>query len=338
MRHLTSLLVTLPTVSGVIQEQRDQPARVRLVDIDNGVLKGRFHLVDEHYFIQETDDAPLNRRCWVALERMLSRRIVHFASEQVIWDYARLTACEALLHGTVVWMNSVRVQQKMGCKHGSHFLTTPRIIDEGLAQWARIVNAYSACGLTVLGDKPIAILGVAEHLRNELTVEYCAGLWRSKLEIQLAWQVKQLQPDRSPRNDLAPSWSWISVNGEVELQQIDVYEGYDLEPLASITEVSLCREANGGRGEKLIRNLQMRCGLNQVRLEGDDQNYHLEGDGMEHARRAWADAPDVVDAEGLFFVPLFEIQMALSFQEKWKAASEIRGIIVQGVEGKPGDV
>ncbi|KAM0417480.1 hypothetical protein ACHAPT_012544 [Fusarium lateritium] len=322
---------------GLFQERNPELEQSEVVDIDNGALKGRFHLVDEEYYIQAIDDAPLNRRSWVAQERMLSPRIMHFASEQVIWDCAELTACESLPHGTKVWSKYGTRQRKFGCKQDLSLLAPGKTLDEGLGQWARIVNTYSACGLTMLGDKLIAISGVAEHLREELKIEYCAGLWRAKMEIQLAWFVNERQVNRSPRNDLAPSWSWMSINGAVDLQQIDLYEGYDVSPLCSITEVKLSREAHQEfRGEKVVGHLRMRCILNPVKIEGKARSYRLQGKGMEHKSHVSVDSPDVVGAERLFFVPLFDLREPISLQDKWNVFSEIRGIVVQGVMGRPG--
>ncbi|KAF4978809.1 hypothetical protein FZEAL_4876 [Fusarium zealandicum] len=238
-----------------------------VLDIDNGKLKGRFHLVDQGYFGQEVDDAPLNRRSWVAQERLLSPRIIHFAPEQVIWDCAELTACESLPHDPKVWCKYGAPGRKFGCKQNSEFTTTPKTVQGSLGRWARIVNTYSACGLTVLGDKLMAIFGVAENLRNELGLEYCAGLWQHKMEIQLAWFVLEHQTNRSPRNDLAPSWSWLSINGAVDMQQIDLYLGYDIKPLVSITEVDLRRETGDARCEKIVGFLRMRCSLNPVTVK-----------------------------------------------------------------------
>ncbi|KAH7020304.1 heterokaryon incompatibility protein-domain-containing protein [Ilyonectria destructans] len=307
-----------------------------VLDIDNGALKGRFRLIDEDYFTQQIDDAQLNRRAWVAQERLLSPRIIHFTSDQVIWDCAELTACESLPRGTSVWPSSARTQMRVGCKQGSHFLTPPDSADQAISQWARIVNAYSACGLTQIGDKLIAISGVAEHLQNELGLEYCAGLWRPKMEIQLSWYVKELQHGKSARNELAPSWSWVSINGSVDTQQVDAYEGYDITPLAFVTEVSTRREVYEPRGEKIVGYLRMRCSLNPVKVQGSEQEFHLEGKGMEHAKNVWVDSADVIGADRLFFVPMFDLQTPLSLEDKWNLASEIRGIIVQAVSGELG--
>lgn len=134
-------------------------------------------------------------------------------------------------------------QITIGCKKESPFLTPLDTIERALGQWARVVNAYSAGGLTVPGDKITAISGMADHLRGELGLEYCAGLWRPRMEIQLAWFIKELQPSKSSRNDLAPSWSWASVNGAVEMQEAGYPEGYMISALVSVVNVVVDREA-----------------------------------------------------------------------------------------------
>lgn len=323
---------------GLFQERDPQLVQSEVLDVDTEAIKGRFHLVDQGYFTQEVDKAPLNLRSWVTQERMLSPRIAHFASEQVIWDCAELSACESLPHGTTAWSGYGARPMTFGCKQGSSLLSPSKTVDEGIGQWGTIVNTYSACSLTVLGDKLIAISGVADHLRDELKMEYCVGLWRPKMEIQLAWVVQSLQADRPPRNDLAPTWSWASLNGAVHLQQVNIYEGYDVISLCSITEVSLYQQIDQNRGEKVVGYLRMRCFLNPITVERDATSYCLRGKGMEeHGRAADIDSPDVAGAERLFFVPLFDVQSPMTLEgPKWEVSSEIRGIIIQGVVGRPG--
>ncbi|KAK7429772.1 hypothetical protein QQZ08_003617 [Neonectria magnoliae] len=198
----------------------------------------------------------------------------------------------------------------IGCKQGSTFLTPADTVDQDLGRWARLVDTYSACGLTVLGDKLI------EHLRNNLNLEYCAGLWRTKMEIQLVW--------------------YTSVNGSVDLQQVDLYEPYDIKLLASVVGVDLKRHVEQHRSERMTGYLRMRCCLNPVMLEHGTQSYGLTGLGMERVKRVWADDAELVGSRNLFLVPLIDLQTPYSLQDKWKISSEIRGIIVQAVEGRPG--
>nr|UMZ45318.1 hypothetical protein [Paramyrothecium sp.] len=314
--------------SGLFRTRRPAVLASDVVNIDNGPLRGSYQLVNEHYFMEEVDGAPLNRRSWVTQERMLSRRIAHFASEHVIWDCAELTACETLPLGTKVWPDCEWGQRKIGCKQGHHSLMLAETIEQGLGQWARIVDTYSDCGLTFAGDKLVAIAGMAEYLRSLLKLEYCAGLWRSKLEIQLAWVVANTQGTGKPRNNLAPTWSWISINGGVKLQQVDAYKGYDVKLLANVTDVELDEKTDEGRGSRVTGYLRLRCTLNAVTIGGDALCPHLHGEGMEHARDLLLDSPDIIGADGLFFVPLFDLQASNSASDKYPAYSEIRGIII----------
>lgn len=89
------------------------------------------------------------------------------------------------------------------------------------------------------------------------------------MEIQLVWYVKALQPGKAPRNDLAPSWSWMSINGAVYLQQIEVYQADCIKPLASVTEVNPGTEGHEPHGDGIGAHLRMRRSLNPVTLTGN---------------------------------------------------------------------
>lgn len=93
--------------------------------------------------------------------------------------------------------------------------------------------------------------------------------------------MQSLQVDRPPRNDLAPTWSWASLNGAVHLQQVNIYEGYDVSSLCSITEVSLCQQTDDNRSDKVVGYLRMRCFLNPITVERDTKSYSLRVKGME---------------------------------------------------------
>ncbi|KAI9148417.1 hypothetical protein HJFPF1_12249 [Paramyrothecium foliicola] len=318
--------------SGLFRERNPVTLASGAVEIDNGVLKGSYQLVDERYFMHEVDGAPINRRSWVTQERMLSPRIAHFASEQVIWDCAELTASEALPQGTKIWPECGWGQTKIGCKQGRHSLMHPETIEQGLGQWARVVETYSDCGLTFPGDKLVAISGMAEYLRSLLEMEYCVGLWRPKLEMQLAWTVANTQRTGSLRNDLAPTWSWISINGGVKLQQVDAYAGYDLKLFATVTHVEVCEQADEGRGTSATGYLHLRCVLNAVTIEGNPTSPRLCGENMEHARGLLLDSPHIIGASQLFFVPLFEVKTPYSPTNSYAGYSEIRGIVIHCIE------
>ena len=102
--------------------------------------------------------------------------------------------------------------------------------------WGTIVSNYSRCQLTNQTDKLIALSGLAKRLEGQISGGYVAGLWKANIPVQLLWHLKegcQLNPQKEYQ---APSWSWASVNSEVErvVYQIPSLENY--EDLAQIID------------------------------------------------------------------------------------------------------
>ena len=103
----------------------------------------------------------------------------------------------------------------------NHFL--PTLVDDSLEQfWRKAVRIYTSCGLTNGSDKLIAIWGIARFLISALKETYGVGLWERNLEEQLAWRVVHGQqgherPTARPEPLRAPTWSWMSIDGIIDL-------------------------------------------------------------------------------------------------------------------------
>lgn len=83
--------------------------------------------------------------------------------------------------------------------------------------WSPVVQAYSGCAITKDTDRLVALHGIATTAQKVLGCRYIAGLWERGLESQLGWNVINPQTSHRPTEHVAPSWSWASVKGEVEL-------------------------------------------------------------------------------------------------------------------------
>ncbi|RDW73552.1 hypothetical protein BP6252_07459 [Coleophoma cylindrospora] len=83
--------------------------------------------------------------------------------------------------------------------------------------WLEIVERYSRCNLSREEDKLPAISGMANHIqsRSPYPVNYCAGIWEDQFHAGLLW-VSGRNGLRRPETNRAPSWSWASVDGEVQ--------------------------------------------------------------------------------------------------------------------------
>lgn len=124
----------------------------------------------------------LNTRAWATQEWLLSRRMVFFTSEALVWSCKEIT------------------QRETGerCYNISRNLS-----------WPVIVERYSDRRLTFATDRRIALEGLRTKMGEKTGFTYAAGIWTECVPNQLLWQVTEQQ---GPSNVLcAPSWSWLSV-------------------------------------------------------------------------------------------------------------------------------
>ncbi|EFQ34239.1 heterokaryon incompatibility protein [Colletotrichum graminicola M1.001] len=297
--------------------------------ISNGALSGSFIAVeaalDKPYWTAAVDDAPLNTRGWVLQERVISPRVAHFTSDQVIWDCAELTAAETVPSGAQAMPRTVPLG--IGQKRGSSLLKVPQEQDRALGQWGTIVKEYSQCHLTVPSDKVVALSGVVDYLRLRLRDKFYAGLWRAQMEMQLCWTVTGSRAAK--RNACAPSWSWMSVDCAVDTPQHNEYDGYVVKLLVEVVNVDEAAETDN-KGSIWLRGV-----LSPVTLETQPQ-HRLVGTGMEHLVHLSLDTADAVDAAGaLFFVPVFDVQEP-DTGGMYQRFSELRGLLLEELDKEAG--
>ncbi|KAK5136068.1 hypothetical protein LTR08_004118 [Meristemomyces frigidus] len=86
----------------------------------------------------------------------------------------------------------------------------------------------------------IAISGIAKLFQGRLSDEYAAGLWKSQLPAELMWQTKRHRKTFRPAEYRAPSWSWCSLEGDVEfLHRPMLAETDSLKLLCNVRRVEL---------------------------------------------------------------------------------------------------
>jgi hypothetical protein len=157
------------------------------------------------------DRSPLNSRGWCLQERVLSRRIIHFAQDQMYWECQKHCAAE---DGTIIEdQNSPKRCLNFG-KVGSQEAT----FATAMRSWHTIVTEYSMRNLSWPSDKLPAISGLASQIAKRTDAEYLAGLWRQDLPFGLLWQASHREGMRVTDKWRAPSWSWASIDGPVNSQ------------------------------------------------------------------------------------------------------------------------
>lgn len=185
----------------------------------------KFQLTEFLFWQSQIQEQPLHRRGWVVQERLLAPRVLHFSSQQIVWECRELDAAEKYPKGLPKVLGGTALALFKGLDPDEDGARLRGLSDQdpdpkyyGHHLWDKIVVAYTSSLLTFKGDKLIALSGIAKRQQAELGDEYLAGLWRQWLPSQLLWHVDHcLQVDNSPsvRPEVyrAPSWSWASIDG-----------------------------------------------------------------------------------------------------------------------------
>lgn len=200
----------------------------------------------------DLDKAPLNSRGWVFQEKMLSRRIIHFASSQVIWECKKRFVGEEFddtLHFTSrtlepsqFWVDADKI-----CHVGP--LPIERINevgDEGYPRshidafyhcWRSSAHYYCTRQFTKASDRLIALLGIVRVVAEQTGLRCVDGHWDDgswRFVRELMWFPKgqrtmSLLSDDKPSR-LCSSWSWASLEGPIEhyFPSIGAWKDHDL--------------------------------------------------------------------------------------------------------------
>lgn len=172
--------------------------------------------------------SPLYSRGWVCQERWLAPRQISFHNNQVFWECKKLKACEAFPS----WEAKLDHDEDFPTRRGSFQPRCKSIVfppahtvnrrDTFSFSWRTMVESYTTCTLTEEQDKLIAIQGLVNIYKSLQDDDYLAGLWRKRLLSGLMWTTRSgLQangePSYRPETYRAPSWSWASVEGTIEM-------------------------------------------------------------------------------------------------------------------------
>ncbi|KAF4461619.1 heterokaryon incompatibility [Fusarium albosuccineum] len=185
---------------------------------------------------------PLLTRAWVFQERLLSPRMLHFASRELVWECRTEVYCDCGYdHKSNDNLDFKRLVSTQSIKTSD---CTPQQLRH---LWYAIVERYSLVmgNLTKQTDVFPALSGLASRIAGLLGEEYAAGLWRSNIVEGLLWIPgfkMPIQGQRRPSQWVAPTWSWASVLGDVSYQyriRSDSYNKKELQEVyASVVDVS----------------------------------------------------------------------------------------------------
>ena len=189
------------------------------------VIPRPYFLMDGDTWEFEVEETPLSTRAWVYQERLLAPRVLHFGKRQLVWECKEHTAMEMFPAGLPVALAASTLPEIVSAT------LTSRINDVSHASfrgaWHDLVGRYSRCFLTRLSDKLIALQGVVSQIEHARGDEYLAGTWKSTMITDLPFIVLEgLRSDRSQTLYRAPSWSWLSLEAEIQFPEAVDPSGY----------------------------------------------------------------------------------------------------------------
>ncbi|KAI1061340.1 hypothetical protein LB507_011285 [Fusarium sp. FIESC RH6] len=176
-----------------------------IATVDNNIIYARSENRRNNNFkeLHPLDLEPLSKRAWTLQEQVLSSRMVHFASKEMVWECKSAIRCEC--------MQLDRMTRFLEPPISLRTLTS--CSDTVFRKWYRLVDEVVERSLTKSQDLLPCLSGIARHYQNRGAGTYLAGLWSEDLLVGLTWS-SDVPPDRCSRAVpyRGPSWSWISLD------------------------------------------------------------------------------------------------------------------------------
>jgi hypothetical protein len=182
---------------------------------------------------------PVNMRAWTLPEAIFSNRMLHYTSEELVWECNEARWCEC---GRQVKVEAGGINSSNRVMRSVEFQGD--LTKEGFYRhWHNIVQLFSErqLGENNEGDKLVALSRVASRFSARLPLsesgeedEYLAGLWKGDIVKSLLWVVeddhyRRLRDSKmqwrrplttEPR---APSWSWAAIEAPVLYHPIGMF-------------------------------------------------------------------------------------------------------------------
>lgn len=163
-------------------------------------------------------------RGWCLQERLASPAVLHFLSDQMVWECSSCcTAEDGREITTVQFLKALDLctdtKENFSFKADGHAGSQ---LSE-IKLWHALVRDYTRRKLTKSTDRLVALAGLAAefHTRISWLGCYLAGLWRNALPADLLWVVSRPWKLRDELNVIGalshlPTWSWMRIDHLVD--------------------------------------------------------------------------------------------------------------------------
>ncbi|KAE9368918.1 hypothetical protein N431DRAFT_513267 [Stipitochalara longipes BDJ] len=128
---------------------------------------------------------PIATRSWTFQEQILSRRLLHFGNGELLWECLEGSTCECTSTGELKSYDYRRHNKAKIYK-----VLSSNDPAEIAILWRNIVEQYSKLSMTLPKDVFPALSGIVKAFQDvRPNDEYLAGLWKSTILEDLAWEV-----------------------------------------------------------------------------------------------------------------------------------------------------
>lgn len=187
----------------------------------------------------EHDGNPLFSRAWPFQELVLSPRVLSFESDSITWCCNTSINRDTSHNVAPFWKLVQSIRDHLVTENTEKGKTSSNRMRE---LWEKVVEHFSALGVSNAGDRLIALSGIAKEFQRRTGWNYAAGLWKEDLVQGLLWYCEQ--PGRSTMQGryTAPSWSWASVMAQASFDlpwSTSTQESLQVEILITVLEVIL---------------------------------------------------------------------------------------------------
>ncbi|KAI0538789.1 hypothetical protein GGR58DRAFT_277474 [Xylaria digitata] len=204
-------------------------------------------------------DSPLSSRGWCMQERLLSSRVVFFSRHCIFWECLEAKTAEFIPN----WGDfkdeyvRARVLGAWNVDRRGELLKSQTIPELHIACYD-FVASYSKKNFTNHADKLVAISSVASLLEKRLKTAYCAGIWEDSLVFGMCWSSRPARSEVVKHDYAAPSWSWASVEAEIEYGSVSGKEFGNWIANIEVLNISMTTATGDPKGRVLAVSLQVK--------------------------------------------------------------------------------
>ncbi|KAF2106732.1 heterokaryon incompatibility protein-domain-containing protein [Lophiotrema nucula] len=170
---------------------------------------------------QHTTKFPINARGWAFQESYIPPRLLVFGDQEPFLR-CRMKDATPLAHTAIDYKHS-RIEPRCNIDYAlpAHIREQEHISYNLREIWRYVVERYTERQFSFAGDRPLAIRGIVDFLESRFDDQCYFGIWGSIPVGCLLWTVRS-QKCPASRCDGIPTWSWLSVLNEVDLDHLEL--------------------------------------------------------------------------------------------------------------------